>query len=62
MRPPILVVYVGELNTLRLDVPEVEKWLTSEMSTVLADGIRFLIDDQNTSGKVTEWRTHIGTY
>ncbi len=62
VRPPILVVYVGELNTLRLDVPEVEKWLTSEMSTVLADGIRFLIDDQNTSGKVTEWRTHIGTY
>jgi len=62
VRPPILVVYVGELNTLRLDVPEVEKWLTSEMSTVLADGIRFLIDDQNTSGKVTDWRTHIGTY
>lgn len=62
VRPPVLVVYVGELNTLRLDVPEVEKWLTSEMSTVLADGIRFLIDDQNTSGKVTDWRTHIGTY
>lgn len=61
-RPPILIVYLAEIDLLPLGEGEVDSWLMSEMSTALSEGIIFMLDIQNASRRNTRWRTHIGTY
>jgi hypothetical protein len=62
VRPPYLLVYVAELDVLKLGTNDLDGWLITEMGTARASGIRFLIETQNNSGRETAWRTHIGTY
>lgn len=61
LRPPILVVYLAELDLMPVDDKELDAWLTEEMSTSLSEGIVFLLDIQNATRLSTRWRTHFGT-
>lgn len=61
-RPPMLLVYIGELDVLKLGTGDLDEWLSVEMSAARSSGIRYLIDDQNSSGREARWRKHIGTY
>jgi hypothetical protein len=61
-RPPLLVVYLAELDVLQLGTEDLDEWLAAEMSTGLAAGIIYIIDAQNNSRRATRWRTHFGTF
>ena len=61
-RPPVLLIYISELDVLQLGADDLDGWLAAELSTSRASGIRFLIDAQNNSSRETRWRTHIGTF
>jgi hypothetical protein len=63
LRPPLLVVYVAELDVLKLGCGgKLDDWLTTELGTSRAAGIRYILDFQNASGRETSWRSHIGCY
>lgn len=62
VRPPLLLVYLAELDVLQLGTDDLDEWLASEMSTCLASGIIYVIDAQNNSRRATRWRTHFSTF
>jgi hypothetical protein len=62
IRPPLLLVYLAELDVLQLGSDDLDEWLASEMSTCLAAGIIYVIDAQNNSRRATRWRTHFSTF
>jgi len=62
VRPPTLLVYIAELSVLGLATQDLDSWLAAEMSTALASGIVYIIDDQNNSNRTTAYRTHYGTF
>jgi hypothetical protein len=61
-RPPLLLVYISELDGLKLGCDDLDEWMTTELGMARASGIRYLIDVQNVSNRETSWRTHIGTF
>jgi hypothetical protein len=61
-RPPMLLVYISELDGLKLGCDDLDEWMTTELGMARASGIRYLIDVQNVSNRETSWRTHIGTF
>jgi hypothetical protein len=61
-RPPMMLVYISELDGLKLGCDDLDEWMTTELGMARASGIRYLIDVQNASTRETSWRTHIGTF
>jgi hypothetical protein len=73
-RPPLLFVYVGELDLVaqaiatargitidRAEV-EVDAFLTTELVSARADGIRYLIDVQDAANRRMRWRKQISYF
>ncbi|NJO83206.1 MAG: hypothetical protein HC828_10560 [Blastochloris sp.] len=64
-RPPLVVVFVSELKLLQHGVEnesDLEKWLTTELSSALASGILYIVSSQSVSGMKTSWRDQCNTY
>jgi hypothetical protein len=73
-RPPLLFVYVGELDliaqalatargiTMDRAEAEVDTFLTSELVSARADGIRYLIDVQDAANRRMRWRKQISYF
>jgi hypothetical protein len=73
-RPPMLWVYVGELDLLALSLSEarnitIEKaedaldaWLTTELVSARAEGIRYAVDVQDAANRKMRWRKQIGWF
>ena len=61
VRPPLLVVYVAELEVLELGTDNLEGWLKAELTSARASGIRYILDTQTVSNKVTTWRGQLPT-
>lgn len=73
-RPPLLFVYVGELDlvaqalatargiTIERAEAEVDTFLTSELVSARAEGIRYLIDVQDAANRRMRWRKQISYF
>ena len=60
-RPPLVWVVINELSLLEKVLGrELESWLTRELSSALAGGIRYCILMQDASNWETGWRRQIG--
>jgi len=60
-RPPLIWVVINELSLLEKVLGrELESWLTRELSSALAGGIRYCILMQDASNWDTGWRRQIG--
>lgn len=60
-RPPLIWVVINELSLLEKVLGrELESWLTRELSSALAGGIRYCILMQDASNWETGWRRQIG--
>ena len=60
-RPPLIWVVINELSLLEKVLGrELEHWLTRELSSALAGGIRYCILMQDASNWETGWRRQIG--
>lgn len=60
-RPPLIWVVINELSLLeKVFGRELEHWLTRELSSALAGGIRYCILMQDASNWETGWRRQIG--
>lgn len=62
IRPPLLWVYVSELELLATGTSSLEQWLKTELTAARASGMRYCIAAQTVSGKSTTWRGQIGCY
>lgn len=62
VRPPLLWVYVSELELLATGTSNLEQWLKTELTAARASGIRYCIAAQTVSGKSTTWRGQVGCY
>ncbi|MEI8306021.1 MAG: hypothetical protein WCF99_03035 [Chloroflexales bacterium] len=61
LRPPLVWVVINELSLLEKVLGrELEHWLTRELSSALAGGIRYCILMQDASNWETGWRRQIG--
>ena len=61
MRPPLVWVVINELALIEKVLGrELESWLTRELSSALAGGIRYCILMQDASNWETGWRRQIG--
>jgi hypothetical protein len=61
IRPPLVWVVINELSLLEKVLGrELESWLTRELSSALAGGIRYCILMQDASNWETGWRRQIG--
>lgn len=61
-RPPLVIVFVSELDLLELGMPKGEKledWLNTELTTCLASGIVYIIGSTTVSNRSTRWRQAI---
>jgi DNA translocase FtsK/SpoIIIE-like protein len=73
-RPPLLFVYVGELDLVAQALAtargisvdkaedEVDAFLTTELVSARADGIRYLIDVQDAANRRMRWRKQISYF
>ncbi|PDV96519.1 FtsK/SpoIIIE domain-containing protein [Candidatus Chloroploca asiatica] len=60
-RPPLVWVVINELSLLEKVLGrELERWLTRELSSALAGGLRYCILMQDASNWETGWRRQIG--
>ncbi|HEU4324307.1 MAG TPA: hypothetical protein VFS21_14235 [Roseiflexaceae bacterium] len=64
-RPPLVVVFVSELDLLELGCPRDEKledWLAKELASALASGIMYIVGAQTVSNRNTRWRQQCLTF
>ncbi|HEU5101435.1 MAG TPA: FtsK/SpoIIIE domain-containing protein, partial [Roseiflexaceae bacterium] len=74
VRPPLLFVYIGELDlvaqalatargiTVDKAEDEVDAFLTTELVSARADGIRYLVDVQDAANRRMRWRKQISYF
>jgi hypothetical protein len=74
VRPPMLWCYVGELDLIAQAIQRVlglswgqaeewlDSWLTGEMVSARAEGIRYLVDVQDLANRRTRWRKQIACF
>jgi hypothetical protein len=74
VRPPLLFVYIGELDLIAQAIAKVcgisiekaedmvDQFLTTELVSARADGIRYLIDVQDAANRRMRWRKQISYF
>jgi hypothetical protein len=74
VRPPMLLVYIGELDLIAQAIATVrgistdkaedmvDQFLTTELVSARAEGIRYLIDVQDAAGRRMRWRKQISYF